>query len=92
MTIQATTRKIKRSFTLRPESVAFVSSYRRDHKAASDSEALDMLLRELQLEARRRELDAEVTAYYDNASDEELREAEEWAKATGPNMFAGIPE
>jgi hypothetical protein len=58
MTIQATDRKMKKSFTLAPESVAFLSETRQRRKAGSDSEALDMLLRELMLEAKRQELEA----------------------------------
>ena len=86
MTLQATARKLKRSFTLTPESVAFVAEMRKKRRANSDSEALDLLLRELMLEAKRRQLDAATKAYYDTASDEELAEQREWAEMTGPNM------
>jgi len=90
MTIQATDRKIKRSFTLTPESVAFVSQTRQRRKAGSDSEALDLLLRELILEARRQAIDAAYKEYYDTASDEELAVQNEWAKIVGPNIMVGI--
>jgi hypothetical protein len=86
MTTQATARKLKRSFTLTPESVAFVSETRHKRRAGSDSEALDLLLRESMLEAKRRQLEAATKAYYDTASDEELAEQREWAEMTGPNM------
>jgi hypothetical protein len=92
MTLQATTRKMKRSFTLTPEAVAFVGEARKNRGAGSDSEALDLLLRELMLEAKRQAIDAECKEYYDTASDEELIEQREWAKMTGPNMFLGVPE
>jgi hypothetical protein len=72
--------------------VAFVSEIRRRREAASDSEALDLLLKEMLLEDKRRDLDAAFKAYYDTAGDEELLEQREWAEGTGPNMFAGIPE
>jgi hypothetical protein len=90
MTIQATARKLKRSFTLTPESVAFVRETRKKRRAGSDSEALDLLLRESMLEARRRQLDAATKAYYDTASDEELAEQREWAEMTGPNMLVDM--
>ena len=92
MTTQATGRKIKKSFTLAPEAVAFLTETREKRKAGSDSEALDLLLREAMLEAKRREIDAAYKEYYDTASDEELAEQREWAEMTGPNIFAGVPE
>ena len=65
---------MKKSFTLTPESVAFLGETRQRRQAASDSEALDSLLRELMLEAKRQELEAATKEYYDTASDEELAE------------------
>ena len=51
MAIQATVRKIKRSFTLAPEVAAFVTETRARRRAGSDSEALNLLLRESMLAA-----------------------------------------
>ena len=83
---------VKRSFTLSAEAVAFLGETRRKRKLGSDSEALDLLLREAMLVAKRREIDAAYKEYYDTASDEELAEQREWAEMTGPNIFAGVPE
>jgi hypothetical protein len=91
MTSQAT-RKLKRSFTLAPESVAFVTHTRQIRKANSDSEALDLLLRELMLEAKLQELGAATKEYYDSASDQELSEQREWAEQASRNMWIGVPE
>jgi hypothetical protein len=90
MTLQATIRKMKRSFTLTPEVVAFVGETRKKRGAGSDSEALDLLLREAMLEAKRQEIDAAYKEYYDTASDEDLAEQSKWAEMAGPNMFADI--
>jgi hypothetical protein len=90
MTIQATVRKIKRSFTLTPESVAFVGETRQKRGAGSDSEALDLLLREAMLEVRRQEIDAAYKEYYDTASEEELAEQREWAGLVGANIMVAI--
>jgi hypothetical protein len=90
--MQATVRKMKRSFTLTPEVVAFVGETRQKLGAGSDSEALDLLLREAMLEARQREMDAACKEYYDTAPDEDLAEQREWATMTGPNIFIGVPE
>lgn len=92
MTMQATSRKMKRSFTLAPEIVAFVGETRQKRGAGSDSEALDLLLREVMLAAKRQEMDAACKEYYDTASDEELAEQREWAELAGSNMFLGVPD
>lgn len=90
MTTQATTRKMKRSFTLMPESVAFLAKTRQKRGAGSDSEALDLLLREAMQEAKLQEIDAAYKEYYDTASDEELAEQGEWARMVGPNIMVDI--
>jgi hypothetical protein len=64
--------------------VAFLSELRKRRRAASDSEALDLLLRESMTIRKREALDACVAAYYDSATDEELREELEWAEMAGP--------
>jgi len=90
--MQTTNRKIKKSFTLAPEAVAFLSETREKRKAGSDSEALDLLLRELMQEAKRQAIDAAYKEYYDAASDQDLAEQLEWAENTGPNMMNLAPE
>jgi hypothetical protein len=90
MTIQATTRRVKRSFTLTPEVAAFVTETRQRRRAKSDSEALVLLLRELMLEAKREKFEAATKAYYDTASEEELAEQREWAEMAGPSIVVDI--
>ncbi len=92
MTTQATSRKMKRSFTLTPEVVGFVGETRQKRGAGSDSEALDLLLREAMLEAKRQEIEVACKEYYDLASDEDLAEQREWAELAGPSMWRGVPE
>jgi hypothetical protein len=92
MTTQATTRRVKRSFTLTPEVAAFVTETRQKQRAKSDSEALVLLLRELMLEAKRQQLDVAYKEYYDTASEEELAEQREWAEMAGPNILLEPPE
>jgi hypothetical protein len=89
---QAKSRKIRRSFTLTPEAVAFVGETRLKRGIGSDSEALDLLLRETMLEAKRQQIDVAVQEYYDTASDEDLAEQREWAEMTGLNIFRGMPK
>jgi hypothetical protein len=90
MTTQAINRKMKKSFTLTPEAVAFLTETRKKRKARSDSEALDLLLRESILEAKRQEIDAAYKEYYDSASEEDLLEQQQWAEMVGPNIMADI--
>jgi hypothetical protein len=92
MTMPAIDRKMKRSFTLTPEVVAFVGETRQKRGAGSDSEALDLLIREVMLETRQRELDEACKEYYDTAPDGELAAQREWAEMSGSNMFLGVPD
>jgi hypothetical protein len=85
--MQATSRKIKRSFTLTPEAMTFVADTRLRRQAGSDSEALDMLLREAMLEVKRQEIEAGFKAYYDSISEDELTEEREWAEMAGANIL-----
>ncbi len=87
MTTQAKNRRVKKSFTLAPDVLAFVVETRRKRKTGSDSEALNLLLKEQMLEAKRREMDAAFKEYYDTASDEELFESAEWAGMAGPAVL-----
>jgi hypothetical protein len=83
MTLQATRRKIKRSFTLTSDSLAFVSETRRRRKAASDSEALDLLLRDAMLARKREEIDLAFSEYYDSLPEKAVVEEREWAAMAG---------
>jgi hypothetical protein len=89
---EAKTRKVRRSFTLTPEAVAFVGETRLKRGVGSNSEALDLLLREAMLEEKRQKIDSAYQNYYDTASEQDLAEQREWAEMTGPNMFRGMPK
>jgi hypothetical protein len=90
MATEAILNKIKRSFTITRESATFLSEARAERNARSDSETLDLLLKELMVQRKLAELDAAYKDYYDTISDEQLAEETEWAKNVGPNVFAGI--
>jgi len=90
MTTQATPNKIKRSFTITPESAAFLRTARAERNTGSDSETLDLLLKELIEERKLADIDAAFKAYYDTASDAQLADEEEWARIVGPNVLAGL--
>lgn len=72
--------KIKKSYSISREAESFVRKVRHARKIASDSEALDMLLRESIEFHRKSSVDAAYRAYYDSASEQELLEEREWAE------------
>jgi hypothetical protein len=90
MATQTSLHKIKRSFTITPESAAFLREARAERNAASDSETLDLLLKELMELRKLDEIDAAFKEYYDTASDAQLAAEEGWAGLVGSNVLAGL--
>jgi hypothetical protein len=92
MATQATFNKIKRSFTISPESAAFLQEARQQSNAGSDSEALDLLLRELMLKRRLAAIEAAYTDYYDAISGDQLQEDSAWAEMAGRSLVTGVDQ
>jgi len=74
------TRKAKKSYTLSPESVAFLEDLRTKHRAASASQVLDDILQRARREQEKRAVDDAVSEYYGSLSDQEKAERTEWGK------------
>jgi len=72
--------KQRRTFTLSPESLAYLDQQARKRRLNSQSAVLDELLLEKTREQRRAELEANITAYYDSLSDEEVEEQRAWGE------------
>jgi hypothetical protein len=72
--------KRRRTFTLSPESLAYLEQEARHRKLDSQSAFLDALLQEKSMEQRRAALEANVTAYYDSLTDEEVEEQRAWGE------------
>lgn len=70
----AQARKVKKSFSISLESEAFLKRVRRERKVASESETLDVLLRELMASQKQRAIESAYVDYYDSLSDEEVAE------------------
>ena len=85
-----TAHKVKRRFTISPESAQFLSQARQEIRAGSDSEALDLLLRELMVKRKLKALHAAYTDYYDTVSDAQADQEQEWAAMAGPALASGI--
>jgi hypothetical protein len=73
-------RKIRRTITLSPESDAFIKKQTRERKLGSHSAFLDQLLLEKAQEQQLAAYEAEVTAYYDSLTDEEVEEQRAWGQ------------
>jgi hypothetical protein len=72
--------KRRRTFTLSPESLAYIERQARERKLGSQSAFLDELLLEKTAEQRKAALEANVIAYYDSLSDEESQEIRAWGE------------
>lgn len=71
-------RKVKRSLTLSPESVAFLEATIKRRRADSISAVLDEILQAARREQERASLERAVASYYDSLSDEEVKEDADW--------------
>ncbi len=89
--MNVSTNKVKKSYSISPESERYIRKVRKARKIASDSQALDQILRDAQDAQKLAEINAAYTAYYDSATDEELAEERGWA-ALGEGALAGLPQ
>jgi hypothetical protein len=80
MPIRKSNRKIRRTVTLSPESDAFIKKQTRERKLGSHSAFLDQLLLEKAQEQQLAAIEAQITAYYDSLTDEEVEEQRAWGQ------------
>jgi len=73
-------RKAKRSFTLSPESVAFLDATRKRRRAPSVSSVLEEILSVVRREQGKAALDRAVSDYYSSLSQEESEEQTNWGE------------
>ena len=73
-------RKAKRSYTLSPESVAFLEAMRKKQRAASISAILDGILQTLRREHELASIERAVAASYGSLSTEEVTDQVEWGE------------
>jgi hypothetical protein len=79
-------RKLRRTFTLSPESLAYLEQEARRRQTDSQSSVLDELLREKTRERELAALEANVSAYYDSLPDEEMEEDKIWGELAGMHL------
>lgn len=71
-------RKAKKSYTLSPESVAFLETIRKRRRAASISSVLEEILQAVRRQEERAKIAKSVDAYYSSLSDQQAAELAEW--------------
>lgn len=71
-------RKAKKSYTLSPESVAFLETLRKKRHAASISAILEDILQGVRREQERASVERAVADYYGSLSSEEAAEQAQW--------------
>jgi hypothetical protein len=73
-----TTRKTRKSYTLSPESVAFLERVSRARRSPSVSSVLDELIESVRRAQEREALEQAVTGYYSALSEKEVKEQAQW--------------
>jgi DNA-binding PadR family transcriptional regulator len=79
-TKSTTARKAKKSYTLSPDSVAFLEALRKNRRAASVSAILEEILQTARREQERASVERAVTDYYGSLSGEEAMEQSQWGE------------
>ncbi len=79
-TPKKTDRKAKKSYTLSPESVAFLETLRKRRRAASISSVLEEILQAVRRQQERASIEKSVSAYYSSLSDQEVLEQAQWGE------------
>ncbi len=74
------TRKTRKSYTLSPESVAFLENISRARRAQSVSSVLDGLIQSVRFAQERDALEQAVAGYYSSLSDKDAKEHAQWGE------------
>lgn len=83
-------RKVKKSFSISLESEAFLKRMRKERKVSSESETLDVLLRELMASQKQRAIESAYKDYYDSLSDEDVAEQRAWGAFAETQLAQGV--
>jgi hypothetical protein len=76
---KTTRRKAKKSYTLSPESVAFLEAMRKKHHVTSVSSMLEQILQAIRREQGKAAVERAVGDYYTSLSSEEAEDQSKWA-------------
>jgi hypothetical protein len=78
----AVKRKQARTFSLADDVIEILETYRKKRKVESLTSAVEAIVREW----RQADLSAQVTAYYDSLSDDEVAKDEQWGQFSESQM------
>lgn len=70
--------KAKKSYTLSPESVAYLDTLRRQRRARSVSSVLEDILQSVQRAEKRKTVETAVSEYYGSLGEKQLDEQAKW--------------
>ena len=73
-------RKLRKTFTLSAESVAYLREIEKEKRSSSSSAVLEDILQEKRREQARACADASISKYYDSLSTQDEKENEAWAE------------
>lgn len=79
-------RKIKKSFSISPESDSFIRRACKERKVSSESETLDILLKELMTIRQQNAIEAAYSDYYDSLTEDEISEQHAWGTFSESQM------
>jgi hypothetical protein len=82
MPTTAARKKQAKTFSLSEDVIEILESYRKKRKVESLTTAVEEIIREW----RKSDLAAQVTAYYDALSDDEMKKDEQWGKFSESQM------
>ena len=75
-----TQRKSKKSYTLSPQSIAFLEAMRKKRHTSSTSLVLEEILQAFRRGQEKMEVDKAVVDYYESLSNDETEEQARWAQ------------
>jgi uncharacterized protein YeeX (DUF496 family) len=78
----ASRKKQAKTFSLSEDVIEILETYRRKKKVESLTSAVEQIIREW----RKSDLAAQVTAYYDSLSDDDMKKDKEWGKFSESQM------
>jgi hypothetical protein len=76
--LETANRKAKKSFTLSPESVAFLDAMRKKRRARSTSSVLEDILSQVRVQQERLAVEKKISDYYSSITNEEAEEQALW--------------
>lgn len=78
----ATKKKQAKTFSLSEDVIEILETYRKKKRVESLTSAVEQIVREW----KRADLAAQVTAYYDSLSDDEVKQDEQWGRFSESQM------